>query len=494
MTDNSSPAARSSSTASPSTPYRKTLPGDEPALLRQRPPPTRFATNGGDGPNLRRRSSTFSDYSLNEARRSFHETADDVLLPTPDGKDRMRHATSNWDSAPLAFALLPAIGGLLFKNGSSIITDIMLLGLAAIFLNWSVRLPWNWYHSAQAIRKKDEYSPETVLESDSDGDDALSFSQGSLDKVPEEEAEEKATPAPPRSNKRHPAHTEAASELYTYEVLALFSCFLFPVLGAYLLHTIRGQLTRPSEGLVSNYNLTIFLLASELRPMAHLIKLIQARTLHLQRVVSSNPYDNDSEKLSSSEIQAMVQRIADLEARSLSTETPEAPNKKPVEQALTSKQTSILTTEVRRTLQPELDALNRAVRRYEKRATLQALQTEGRLQDLESRLNDAISLAAAAANGGQRRHSLSAMIIEWSAAMVVLPLQAFGTLASLPFKTAVVVLNLGKTAVIGKKVPVMSEKKMRRERERDREVMSAKYAMHNGRMGLDRLQGRVTRR
>jgi hypothetical protein len=42
----------------------------------------------------------------------------------------------------LAFALLPALGGMFFKNGSSVITDIMLLGLAAIFLNWSVRLPW----------------------------------------------------------------------------------------------------------------------------------------------------------------------------------------------------------------------------------------------------------------------------------------------------------------------------------------------------------------
>lgn len=54
----------------------------------------------------------------------------------------MGYETSNWDSAPLAFALLPAIGGMLFKNGSSVMTDVMLLALAAIFLNWSVRLPW----------------------------------------------------------------------------------------------------------------------------------------------------------------------------------------------------------------------------------------------------------------------------------------------------------------------------------------------------------------
>lgn len=53
-----------------------------------------------------------------------------------------KHESSHWDSAPLAFALLPAVGGMLFTNGSSVVTDIILLGLAAIFLNWSVRLPW----------------------------------------------------------------------------------------------------------------------------------------------------------------------------------------------------------------------------------------------------------------------------------------------------------------------------------------------------------------
>jgi hypothetical protein len=30
----------------------------------------------------------------------------------------------------------------LFKDGSAVITDITLLALAAIFLNWAVRLPW----------------------------------------------------------------------------------------------------------------------------------------------------------------------------------------------------------------------------------------------------------------------------------------------------------------------------------------------------------------
>lgn len=91
----------------------------------------------------RRRSSNFSDFSLNEARKNFRNSTDDLLLPTPTHPQlQVKHESSHWDSAPLAFALLPAIGGMLFKNGSSVITDITLLGLAAIFLNWSVRIPW----------------------------------------------------------------------------------------------------------------------------------------------------------------------------------------------------------------------------------------------------------------------------------------------------------------------------------------------------------------
>jgi hypothetical protein len=441
-------------------------------------------------PGVRRRSSNFSDYSLREARKSFQSSTDDLLLPKPSARGHeSSHDSSPWHSAPLAFALLPAIGGMLFTNGSSIITDVMLLGLAAIFLNWSVRIPWygfwfsicagsllmlprDWYHSAQAIRKKEEYDGDTMVVEESEDDNALSFSQSALEEVPEEEIAQ-PTPKPVR---RLPAHEAATNELYTHEVLALLSCFIFPVLGAYLLHTLRSQLTRPSEGLVSNYNLTIFLLASELRPMAHLVKLIQSRTLHLQRVVNSNPYDSVAGKAKGGEITHLVRRLEDLEARNPIAEAPS--NSEPT---LSGKQSAVLTTQVRKTLQPDLDALNRAVRRYEKRATLQAFQTESRLQELEARLNDAISLAAAAANNGQRQRGFTGVIIEWVATAIVLPLQAFGALASLPFKAMTALFNFVKAKVMGPPPP-----------DRGRKVVNGRYPSH-GRAG-DRLQGRLVKK
>jgi hypothetical protein len=280
-----------------------------------------------------------------------------------------------------------------------------------------------------------------TYDEDSEDENGLSSSQ-TLEEVPEDEASEPTSP-PPRTTRPTQKREAATKELYRHEIFALLSCFVFPLLGAYLLHFLRSQLSRPSEGLVSNYNLTIFLMASELRPVSHLIKLVQSRTLHLQRVVNANPYSKVNGN-SNHDLKGLVRRLEEVEARSPSfdpTANPEA--------QLTGKQAASLVTDVRKTLQPDLDALNRAVRRYEKRATLQAFQTESRLVNLESRLTDAISLAAAAANNGQRNRGFTGIIIEWAATAIVLPIQALGAIASFPFRTAVAIINYGKSKVIG---------------------------------------------
>lgn len=334
----------------------------------------------------------------------------------------------------------------------------------------------DWYYSAQTIRKQEEYNQDTIIEEESGDEHNTDVSQAPLDDLPED------GPAPEQETKRAgrlPTHEKASNELYLHELVALFSCFLFPLGGAYLLHSIRGYLSRPSEGLVSNYNLTIFLLASELQPVSHLFKLIQARTLHLQRVVHSNPYDI-VEGASVGDVKDLVRRLEDLEARALVNEP--APASGTSEPTINGKQAAMITTEVRRTLQPELDALNRAVRRYEKRATLQTMQTESRLLDLEARLADAISLAAAAAQTGQRqRYGFWSMLVEWIASAIVLPLQAFGALASLPFKMIIALIGFGNITIIGKPP------------ERSRKTTNGKPTSH-GRIGADRLQGKGLKR
>lgn len=135
----SSPAAALPATPPPGHAFRRAATIDETSQFRRRPPLSQLGTEASfDSP--RRRSSNFSDYSLGETRKSLRDSTDDIL--NPRGTNLDNHDGSTKATLPLAFALLPALGGVLFQNGSAIITDVMLLGLAAIFLRYTVMQPW----------------------------------------------------------------------------------------------------------------------------------------------------------------------------------------------------------------------------------------------------------------------------------------------------------------------------------------------------------------
>ena len=407
---------------------------EERPASRSRPPPSRSAASGtGATPMNRRRSSLFSD-NFSETQRSLRASTDDLLLPRVNEQSTYDHDPSHWHSVPLGLALLPAVGGLFFQNGSAIITDLSLLVLAAVFLNWSVRLPWDWYASSQSTRTADPYSPppfgtiveeyDETIDEGVENDEAVTTSQ---DTAPDDARNRQ------RQYNQHD-NLAARRELHVHEVLALASCFLGPAVGAWLLHTIRSQLSRPSEGLVSNYNLTVFLLAAELRPMAHLVKMVQARTLFLQRVVREQGSPNE-DKVDNGQVLDVIRRLEELEAH-VADKADNANQKVSINTDMTvAKASAQASTELRRSIQPELDALNRAVRRYEKRTTISALQTESRLQDIEARLKDAMVLTAAVQRNADRRPKNYALIlINWASAIVVVPIQSLVWLFNLPFK------------------------------------------------------------
>ncbi|KAF2238660.1 hypothetical protein EV356DRAFT_517936 [Viridothelium virens] len=397
----------------------------------------------------RRRSSILSDFSLDDAHQSMRSSTGSVLLPkiSEDHKEHDLHQEpSHWHSAPLVFALVPAVAGLFFKNGTAFATDVLLLGLAAIFLNWSVRLPWEMYRNAQAtkIEMPMEDSGVIIEEDSEDESRQNSASPGEHEGVTHDGAGAER-PRKLRDDARE--KVAAKEELRQHELMALACCFLCPALGAYLLHTIRTQLSRPSEGLVSDYNLTIFLLAAEFRPAAHLIKLIQAQTLHLQRTLNTNPFGDD--KIDSAQVSALGERVSELETHvSDLTSNHTALEKK-------SSDTTEVTGAVNKAMQPQLDALNRAVRRYEKRAMTQAIQTEARMQDLEKRLKDALSLAAAAAENG-RRPGFTLSFLESVSTLFMLPVQALWTVSAYPLQAVTNAASRMKIFLIG---PRPSKKK-----------------------------------
>ncbi|KAJ5716489.1 hypothetical protein N7493_008400 [Penicillium malachiteum] len=403
------------------------------ATLRRRGLPARTTLESiPDWPE--RRNSTLSD-SLSEARNSIRSSTDGIFLPRVGRNDEDPVATeeSHWHSAPLALALLPAIAGILVKDGSAVVTDVTLLALAGIFLNWSVRLPWDWYRSAQATHPEQLSGYDTTngpAETDGEADAAV----------------ESGDETRPRSQPSRTPHDAAIKELQMHEVAALASCFVFPLIGTWILHVIRHSLSRPSEGLVSNYNLTIFLLASEIRPFAHLLKLVQARTLHLQRVVASNP---DEDRLNTSKIEDISKRLEELEthiAEAAATRLAKSPSKSdptsPHEQTDTSTLITQAVAEARKALQPEIEALNRAVRHYEKRTALTTLQSDTRFQQLESQSRDAIALAAAAQRSSlSRRSSYAFILADWLCACIVIPAQLALSILNLPNRVATRCLN-----------------------------------------------------
>lgn len=292
----------------------------------------------------------------------------------------------------------------------------------------------DWYHQAQELRYEyNEYNDDNVmqfddsiLEEDEDGIE-------STDERPELQGKDLQEPKVNNSNDDFPttgAQETARKALRQQENWAFVGIFIGPVLGAVMLHTIRGQLTQ-TEGIVSDFNLAIFLLVAEIQPIRRLVQLRSEKIWHLQRIVQSNSNDN----LRIADARELSQRISELEAR---LEGPVAN---------TDVDLTRLSAEVRQSTQLQLDALNRAVRRYEKRHIAQSLQIEARFQDLETRLRDALALAAAAARSGQQPGIIFATI-NWIMGMISYAIQAAWNVALSPLRAAAAGVALVKSLFI----------------------------------------------
>ncbi|KAK3629234.1 hypothetical protein LTR56_005110 [Elasticomyces elasticus] len=354
---------------------------------------------------LRRRSSILSDAT------SFTE---DLINPSTRraGQALEDDEVTHWHSTPLAFALLPALGGLLFKNGSAFTTDVLLLALAAVFMNWSIRVPWDLYYSAQRVRKDVETNNNMMM----DEDDEIALETGSSAEDSPKQKPSDGTSRGDGKDLQSSRREKAAAKLRRQEMLGLFATVLFPALAAYLLHVIRSQLSRPSTGLVSDYNLSIFLLAAEIRPARQLGRLISKQTLHLQRVVNGvdDVFSTSTEEKDA--MRSLTDRIADLEAKFANDSL--VPSNAAIEQK--AEETA---ADIRKRFEPRIDGLERAVRRYEKRSTTQTMLTEQRLNHLENQIQETMSIAAVVAQHSQRRPGVFAWLLQTVSTAIALPMK-----------------------------------------------------------------------
>lgn len=227
--------------------------------------------------------------------------------------------------------------------------------------------------------------------------------------------------------------SSAREELRRTELVAFAACFFGPLLGAYLLHNIRSRFShRTQDDIVTDLNLTIYVMGAELRPISRLMKMVNERTLHLQRIVKAESQDYSRP----SSPQSVPQRLAELEARF------DGPL-----QSNSNVDITKITAEVRQSIQLQLDALNRAVRKYEKRHMAQSIQIEARFQEIDVRLRDTLSLAAAAARTGQKPGLIAAMLA-WIAGVFASTFQMTWDISTYPFRVVASLIETIKSLFI----------------------------------------------
>jgi hypothetical protein len=210
-----------------------------------------------------------------------------------------------------------------------------------------------------------------------------------------------------------------------------------------------------------------------------MIKLVRSRTLHLQRVVQGGPSNFQKSNNYSEQLEAVLARLEQLESRTTAEETI-SPHKMKQEINKTKQKESVVARDVRNAIQPELDALNRAVRRYEKKATLLQFQTESRFVGMDARLDDAIALAASAAKNSASHKS----VLIWA-------MESFTAIALLPFKTLLRIMLLPLSTLLA--LTVKSKKKSPPTTKNSRSSRNGKAPVqprYNG----DRVPSRVAKR
>ena len=153
-------------------------------------------------------------------------------------------------------------------------------------------------------------------------------------------------------------HRAALSELHTLEIFYLTLSVLSPFLGATLLRTVVVSFAGPTT--VSWFSLSLFVLATGMRPWKHAIQRLRERTTDLHTIIHYPP--SDTQKM-----EALINRVAQLEAELRSSR----------------KQSESSNVDMMEHVGTAIELLERTTRRQEKKAEVSKAFVEGRLTKLE---------------------------------------------------------------------------------------------------------------
>ncbi|GAA5877724.1 hypothetical protein JCM16303_000217 [Sporobolomyces ruberrimus] len=177
------------------------------------------------------------------------------LTPSPSKQAQHEIESSNaWHHLPLALVALPPLLSIIHGRAENW-SDAILLLLVAFYLYQLVKVPWEMYYTSHT---------RIVLPS------SLTSSSSSTS-LPED---------PNLVSLR----AQSRSTLRRTELVALLSTALVPMLGAYLLHYVRGLLSDPDR-YINDTLINLFSIATSVKPFLHFVQLVKKQSLYHQEIV-----------------------------------------------------------------------------------------------------------------------------------------------------------------------------------------------------------------
>ncbi|KAG9322050.1 hypothetical protein KVV02_006068 [Mortierella alpina] len=267
--------------------------------------------------------------------------------------------SSGAHSWPILFAVLPPLGALVFGK-SDIFSDILTLTLIAFFLYNIIKVPWELYYTARTRR---------VL-----------LSSASIN----------AAPVDPVLEQRRKS---AAASLRRQEFFSLLLVLGSPFLGGYTLQYLKTFFSS-YEDYLSALNIELFIIASGIRPLTHLIGLLKARALHLQEQVH---YPDAEVELLKRKVVSIEQELSQLR------------------RAFATKRDVL---QVQDNVEPTLHQLTKQIKRHDKKETLLRSYTEERFASIDEKMREYDTYLAYRITEEQHRSSLFFLPINILVAMV----------------------------------------------------------------------------
>ncbi|KAF8972868.1 hypothetical protein BGZ46_009986 [Entomortierella lignicola] len=316
--------------------------------------------SGGINGKTGRPASPYTSHHINSSNTSLPGRG--AVPVTPDRVRSNAHETeysSDTHSWPILFAVIPPLGALVFGK-SDIFSDILTLMLIAFFLYNIIKVPWELYYAARTRR--------AVLTS-------VSANAAPLDPVLE-------------MRRRN-----AAVSLRRQEFFSLLLVLASPFLGGYVLQYLKSFFSS-YEDYLSALNIELFIIASAIRPLTHLISLLKARALHLQ----------DQIHYPDTDVESLKKKVATIESELTQ-----------LRRAYATKRDVL---QVQDSVEPTLNQLTKQIKRHDKKETMLRSYTEERFASIDEKLREYDTILAYRLTEEQHRSSLLFLPINILVAMV----------------------------------------------------------------------------